>query len=106
MLIFKFSEAERDVMVEMTRQFAIKIQEFKCDPHIPDFFCIKKGNVGEQLASNLDLIPGTVLALGANWWAGYQIDQDDDIYMDNILPNVEHWLARLREGAIKRQRYK
>ncbi|CBY20604.1 unnamed protein product [Oikopleura dioica] len=100
------SEAERDIMMEMTRQFAIKIQEFKCDPHIPDFFCIKKSNIGENLASNLDVIPGTVLALGANWWAGYQIDQEDDIYMDNILPNVEHWLARLQEGAIKRQRYK
>ena len=35
-------------------------------------------------------------ALRQNWWAGYQIDIEDDIYIDNILPNLGHWLARLQ----------
>jgi hypothetical protein len=99
------SEAERDLMMEMTRQYAIKVQELKFDPTKPEFFVCRISNTDPKVAPGLDLTPGTVLALTSTWWAGYQLDPSDDIYMDNILPHFEHWLARLQEGAVKRNRY-
>ena len=99
------SEAELEVMQEMTRQYAIKVQELKFDPTKPDFFVCHLTKTEASVAPGLDLTPGTILAATNNWWAAYQMDPDDDIYMDNILPHFEHWLARLQEGAVKRNRY-
>jgi len=71
----------------------------------PDFFVCNISDFDSAVAPDLDIQPGTILSVTSNWWAAYQIDPDDDIYMDNILPHFEHWLARLQEGAVKRNRY-
>ena len=81
----------------MKKQYFQKIQDYQYDPHRPEFFIINSDKCVQEIAPELDLIPGTVLALKQNWWAAYQIDVDDDIYLDNILPHFEHWLARLQE---------
>ena len=99
------SEAERDIMIEMTRQFAIKAQELRFDAHKPDFFVCHMNQTDQSVAPDLELCPGTVLAVNPQWWCAYQLDADDDIYMDNILPHFEHWLARLQDGAVKKYRY-
>jgi len=99
------SEAEKEIMVEMTRQFAVKAQDLKYDPHKPDFFVCDVTKVSPEVSPELGLCAGTVLALSPNWWSAYQLDSDDDIYMDNILPYLEHWLSRLQDGAVKRHRY-
>ena len=81
----------------MKKQYFQKIQDYQYDPRRPEFFIINSDKCVQEIAPELDLIPGTVLALKQNWWAAYQIDVDDDIYLDNILPHFEHWLARLQE---------
>ena len=87
----------KEVTREMKKQYFQKIQDFQYDPRRPEFFIINSDKCVQEIAPELDLIPGTVLALKQNWWAAYQIDVDDDIYLDNILPHFEHWLARLQE---------
>jgi len=99
------SEASQEVTREMKKQYFQKIQDYQYDPRRPEFFIINSDKCVQEIAPELDLIPGTVLALKQNWWAAYQIDVDDDIYLDNILPHFEHWLARLQDGSIKRNRY-
>jgi len=98
-------EASQEVSHEMKRQYFQKIQDFQFDPKRPEFFVCTVRNCAEEVAPGLDLFPGTILALRQNWWAGYQIDIEDDIYIDNILPNLEHWLARLQDGSVQRNRY-
>ena len=87
----------KEVTREMKKQYFQKIQDYQYDPRRPEFFIINSDKCVQEIAPELDLIPGTVLALKQNWWAAYQIDVDDDIYLDNILPHFEHWLARLQE---------
>ena len=92
----------KEVTREMKKQYFQKIQDYQYDPRRPEFFIINSDKCVQEIAPELDLIPGTVLALKQNWWAAYQIDVDDDIYLDNILPHFEHWLARLQELVLLR----
>jgi len=80
----------------LNRQYFQKIQDYQFDPRRPEFFVVDVKKCSQEVAPDLNLISGTVLALKQNWWAAYQIDEDDDLYLDNILPHFEHWLARLQ----------
>ena len=47
------SEAEKEIMVEMTRQFAVKAQDLKYDPQKPDFFVCDVTKVSPDVAPDL-----------------------------------------------------